>query len=248
MIISVANQKGGVGKTTSTYNISVALSNLNKKVLMIDFDPQSSLSISAGFEMQEIVKTIYAVLCEKYPIEHSIHKVKDNLYLIPSIIDLSVAEMTLVSEFARESILKKVLEKIKDNYDFIIIDCPPSLGLLTINALCASDKILMPVSTDYLALRGLYMLILTVYKIKDNINENLEILGVIPTMYDSRTLHSKEILDKLKENYSELTMNEITKSVKVKDAVLSCSTIVDTYPNHKISIAYKRIAEVIING
>lgn len=247
MIISIINQKGGVAKTTSTYNLGTALSQKGKSVLLIDLDPQSSLTISTGVEPQELSKTIYDVLCEGENIKWTILDM-ENFHLIPAIIDLSVAEMKLVGEYGRENILKKALNNIKNDYDYILIDCPPSLGLLTINALVTSDKVLIPVSTEYLALRGMDLLIDTISKIKDNLNDKLDILGIIPTMYDSRTLHSREVLESIQQQYPNKVFEPITKSVKVQDAVLSGSNIVNIEPDHKISLAYKKIAEVIINA
>jgi chromosome partitioning protein len=247
MIISVINQKGGVAKTTSTFNLAAALGQLGKKVLMIDLDPQSSLTISTGIEPEELDTTIYNVLCERRNIEDVIIQFED-YDLVPAVIDLSVAEMQLVTEFGRENILKKAISNIKDKYDYIFIDCPPSLGLLTVNALCASDKVLVPVATEYLALRGMNLLFDTIAKIKENLNEKIEVLGIIPTMYDKRTLHAKEVLEKLRTDYVNLVFEPISKSVQVQDAVLNSSTIVNDNPNHKIAKMYKKIAEEILNG
>jgi chromosome partitioning protein len=245
LIISIINQKGGVAKTTSTYNLAETLNKLNKSVLMIDLDPQSSLTISTGIEPEELRKTIYDVLCEEEKIENVIIDL-GFCSLVPSIIDLSVAEMKLVAEFGRESILKKKISNVSDKYDYILVDCPPSLGILTINALCAANKIIVPFATEYLAVRGMKLLFETVEKVKD-FNPGIDLLGIIPTMFD-RTLHSKEVLDMLKKDYLNKVFDPISKSVQVRDAVLSNSTIIKESPEHKISKAYFNIAEVIING
>lgn len=246
MIISIINQKGGVAKTTSTFNLAECLKEKGKKVLMIDLDPQSSLTISLGIEPEELKKTIYDVLCENAKIEDVILRVND-YFIVPSIIDLSAAEMKLVLEFGREYVLKNALENIKNSYDYILIDCPPSLGVLCVNALAASEKILIPVATEYLALRGMDLLMNSIERIK-KLNSGLGILGIIPTMYDPRTLHSNEVLQTLKENYGNLVLEPITKSIKVSDAILASTNIVANEPAHKISEAYRKIAEVIING
>lgn len=249
MIIAVINQKGGVAKTTSTFNLAECLSEKGKKVLMIDLDPQASLTISLGIEPEDLVdlkKTIYDVLCENTKIE-DVTLAINNYFIVPSIIDLSAAEMKLVSEFGREYILKNALEEVKNNYDYILIDCPPSLGILSINALVASEQIIIPVATEYLALRGMDLLMNSIERIK-KLNSGLKVLGIIPTMYDPRTLHSSEVLNKLKAEYGQLVLEPITKSIKVSDAILASTNIVANEPAHKISEAYRKIAEVIING
>lgn len=247
MIISIINQKGGVAKTTSVHNIATALSLKSERVLLIDLDPQASLTISLGIEPVTLESTIYNVLCEGTSSTNSIIKLAD-FDILPSTIDLSVADMMLAGKIAREFLLKKALASIQDNYDHILIDCPPSLGLLTINALTASDSLLIPVTTDYLALRGLELLFTTVKNIREDLNKELNIIGIIPTMYDSRTLHSQEVFEALKANHKDIVFEPISSSVQVKDAVLSKSCIVKDNPTHKISKVYKSIAEVIING
>lgn len=245
MIISMVNQKGGVSKTTSTFNLCHALAMKGKKVLAVDLDPQSSLTISFGIEPENLELTLYDVLCEDADIKKVILD-QGNIHLVPSIIDLSVAEMRLVSELGREAILKNKLSTIIDYYDYIIIDCPPSLSLLTINALCASDRLLIPVTTEYLALRGMSLLFDTIDKVK-NLNPNLKVLGVIPTMHDTRTLHAKEVLEKIKKDCKDIRVFEpISKSVKVQDSILDATSIIATDPEHKISQAYKRIADEVV--
>lgn len=244
MIISVINQKGGVAKTTSTFNIAGDLVEKGYKVLQLDMDPQASLTIANGIEPEELHKSIYDVLCEDTDIDDIIHPIKDNFSLAVSNLDLSVAEITLVNMMARETVLKKALKGIRDNYDFILIDCPPNLGLLTINALCASDKVLIPVSTDYLSLRGVDLLIQTVDKVKKNLNEELEILGLIATMYNSRTKHSNEILEVFDKNHTLLGV--ISESVRVKDSILASTPLVEFDSKHKTAVEYKNIVDKII--
>lgn len=244
MIISIINQKGGVAKTTSTFNIAGNLASEGFNVLQVDIDPQASLTITNGIEPSEIDKSIYNVLCEDTKIEDVIYEVSENLSICVSNLDLSVAEINLVNVMARETVLKNALKYVKDNYDYILIDCPPNLGLLTINALCASDKVLIPVSTDYLSLRGVDMLVGTVDKVKNSINEDLEILGLVATMYDSRTRHSNEILDIFEKDYNLL--GKISNSVVVKDSVLASIPLGTFDPNHKITKEYKVISDKII--
>lgn len=244
MIISIINQKGGVAKTTSTFNIAGNLAKDGFKVLQLDIDPQGSLTIANGIEPGDLEKSIYDVLCEDADIKEIIYKVGDNLSIAVSNLDLSVAEISLVNMMARETVLKKALKEIKDEFDYILIDCPPNLGLLTINALCASDRVLIPVSTDYLSLRGVDLLVDTVAKVKDNLNEDLEVLGLIATMYDSRTRHSNEILDVFKDNHN--LIGTVSESVRIKDSILASMPMGEFDPTHKTAEEYKAITEKII--
>lgn len=244
MIISIVNQKGGVGKTTTTFNLASNLADAGYKVLQIDMDPQASLTISNGIEPQEIEKSIYDVLCEDSDITDVIYKTNDNLGIAVSHLNLSVAEISLVNMMARELVLRKKLQPIKENFDYILIDCPPNIGILTINALCASDKIIIPVSTDYLSLRGVELLEDTVRIVQENLNEDLEILGLLATMYDSRTRHSNEILDVFKERYNLLGI--ISYSVMVKDSILASMSLGEYDPKHKTAKEYKLASDKLI--
>ena len=244
MILSIINQKGGVAKTTTTFNLAHNLADEGYKVLQVDLDPQGSLTIANGIEPNSLDKSIYDVLCEDTDIVDVIHKLNDNLSICVSNLDLSAAEINLVNQMARETLLKKALKNIKQEFDYILIDCPPNLGLLTVNALCASEKIIIPVSTDYLSLRGLDLLVDTVGKVRDNLNEDLEILGVIATMYDSRTRHSNEILDILKSDYNLLGV--ISDSVKVKDSILASTPLIHFEKSHKTAKEYKEVSDKIL--
>ena len=237
MILSIINQKGGVAKTTTTFNLAHNLAAEGYKVLQVDLDPQASLTIANGFEPNNLDQSIYNVLCEETNIEKVIHKVNENLSICVSNLDLSAAEINLVNQMARETLLNKALKKVKEKFDYILIDCPPNLGLLTVNALCASEKVIIPVATDYLSLRGLKLLVDTVGKIRDNLNENLEIIGVIATMYDSRTRHSNEILDILKADYNVIGI--ISDSVKVKDSILASIPLIHFDKSHKTAKEYR---------
>lgn len=244
MIISVINQKGGVAKTTSTFNLAGNLANEGFKVLQVDIDPQASLTIANGIEPSELNKSIYNVFCEGINIKEVIYHVEESLSICVSNLDLSVAEISLVNMMARETVLKKALNEVKRDFDYILIDCPPNLGLLTINALCASNSVLIPVSTDYLSLRGVDLLIQTVNKVKDNLNENLEVLGLIATMYDSRTRHSNEILEVFEQNHRVL--GTVSNSVLVKDSILASTPLGKFDPSHKTTKEYKIISDKII--
>src|SRR5690606_19906712 len=199
MIISIADQKGGVSKTTTALNLGVALNELGYSVLLIDMDPQGSLTLSMGIEPAYLEQTIYDVLIGKIDINNIIHG-GESVNIAPANIDLSAAEVELLSEIGRESILLEVLEGIRDKYKYIIIDCPPSLGLLTINALTACDGVIAPVAPDFLALKGLVQLTNTIKKVK-KLNPKLDFIGVLISMYDKRTLHDKEAISIIKENY-----------------------------------------------
>lgn len=244
MIISVINQKGGVAKTTTTFNIAHNLADRAFKVLQVDIDPQASLTIANGIEPDELEKSIYNVMCEDIDIKETIHNVKENLDICVSNLDLSVAEINIVNKMAREMILKKALRAIEEDYDFILIDCPPNLGLLTINALCASQKVLIPVATDYLSLRGLNLLTETVEKVKENLNEKLDVLGIVATMHDSRTRHSNEILRILERDHKVLGI--ISESVKVKDSILASMSLENFDKSHKTAKEYQRVSNKII--
>lgn len=246
MIISIGNQKGGVAKTTTTLHLAHAIANQGKKVLVVDLDPQSSLTIACGLEPEDISNTTYNMLCEDMDARNAILDI-GNIHIIPAIIDLSVAEIQLAGMIAREYVLKNKLDGVKDYYDYILIDCPPSLGLLTINALSASNYILIPTTTEYLALRGMDLLFSTINKIKVNLNKDLEVMGIIPTIHDARTLHSREVLEEIKNNYSDIKVfSPIKKSVKVQDAVLGATTILETDPMHEIAKTYSEIASGVI--
>lgn len=247
-IISIVNQKGGVGKSTSAYNISSVIAKQGYKVLMIDMDPQASLTISCGFEPEECEKTIVDVMLkfvgnEKAKISETILEVSENLFLVPSIIDLAASDTLLLQEMGRERILKKKLEEVEDYFDFIFCDCPPSLNQLFINSLVASKYVLIPVSCDYLSYRGLMMLDDTIGTVQDNLNEDLEVMGVIATFHNT-TIHARENLDNLREKYKIIGVVDTT--VRAKDALYTGRALVDAYPENKVAEQYKKIAEEVM--
>lgn len=198
-IIAIANQKGGVGKTTTAINLSSCLAEAGQKVLAVDFDPQGNATTGLGFEKNYMDKTVYEMMMGESPIQECIiEEVLDNLDILPSDVDLAGAEIELLDEPNKEKILRKALEQVEEDYDFIIIDCPPSLNLLTVNALTAADTVLVPIQCEYYALEGLNQIVQTVDLVKKKLNPRLELEGVVFTMYDARTNLSLEVVENVK--------------------------------------------------
>ncbi len=219
-IISVANQKGGVGKTTTAINLSTLIAKKGKKVLMIDADPQGNASSGVGLDRDDIELSIYDILIDEVEFDNVVKKTNiKNLDICPSNINLAGAEVELVSVMSREHRLKEKLDKIKDNYDYIIIDCPPSLGLITLNAFTASDSVLIPVQCEYYALEGLGQLLNTINLVKKHLNKNLEIEGALLTMYDVRTNLSNQVVKEVKNYFNDkVYKNVIPRNVKLSEA------------------------------
>ena len=251
-VISLCNQKGGVGKTTTTINLGAALAELGRKVLIVDFDPQGAASAGLGINAHELDSTIYDLLVASRPdICTVIHETTvEGLDIVPANIDLSAAEVQLVNEVAREQALKRVLRPVLDEYDVILVDCQPSLGLLTINALTASHGVIIPLETEFFALRGVALLVETVERVKDRLNATLEIDGILATMVDSRTLHSREVLERLEQAFGEqLFDTRIRRTIKFPDASVANEPITSYAPSHPGADAYRRLArEVIARG
>ena len=245
-IIAFANQKGGVAKTTSTFNVGSMLAARGCRVLIIDLDSQASLTISAGLEPFEYENTIVNVLKkERSNIEESIVSLSLNLDIVPSRLELAQLEMELIGRSMRETILKRALEPIKDKYDYILIDCPPQLAILTINALSCCDEVVIPVKTDYLAYRGVELLVDTIEGIKSLINPKLKVLGVIATMYEKRSNDDNDILEALQDGYNVLGV--IKKSVAVKKAVYDGASVAHSAPKNDVAKEYAKVADHIIN-
>jgi len=249
MIIAMCNQKGGVGKTTSTINLGAALAEVGRKVLLVDFDPQGSLSVGLGVNPHTLEYSIYNVLLGRdTTVENVINSTKvPGLDILPSNIDLSAAEVQLVSEVAREQTLLRVLEKIRDRYDVILIDCAPSLGLLTINALTAADKVIMPLECEFFALRGIALLNDTIVKVQDRLNPQLEILGILGTMYDPRTLHSREVLERVVEAFGDRVFHTVIKrTVKFPETTVAGEPITTYATTSPGAEAYRNLAREVL--
>jgi chromosome partitioning protein len=250
-IITLCNQKGGVGKTTTTINLAASLAEYGRKVLAIDFDPQGALSAGLGVPNHD-VPTIYDLMLGtmKNPVEAIVETAYPGLDIIPANIDLSAAEVHLVNEVARENILARVLAKVSDRYDVILIDCQPSLGLLTVNALTAAHGVLIPLECEFFALRGVALLVETIDKVRDRLNPALELDGILATMFDSRTLHSREVLDRVVDTFGDAVFHTVIgRTVKFPDASVAGAPITTYAPEHPAAQAYRQLArELIVRG
>ncbi len=249
-VIAIANQKGGVGKTTTTINLGAAIAEREQYTLLVDCDPQGALSIAVGLPAYDLDLTLYNIVTDtRIPIAAVTHHIRPHLDLVPSNIDLATAELQLVSMMGREFVLREALAAIRDRYQYILIDCAPSLGLLTVNALVAADEIIVPLQCEFLAMRGLDALVDTVSRIQRRLNPRLTLRGIVPTMYNARRTHSRQVLEKVKASYPTKVLDVIIKeSVRFAEAPEQRRTIFELDHNNEGAEAYRKLAEVIING
>jgi chromosome partitioning protein len=246
-VIAFANQKGGVAKTTTTLNLGVALTEKGKRVMLIDLDPQGNLTMSQGWNPDEIERSMFDVLVHKLPITEIIRN--SELDVAVSSIDLAGAELALSSMIGRERALEKALLPVKEDYDYILIDTPPSLGLLTINALVAANGVIVPVQCEYLSLRGLVQLENTLSMIRENLNPHVEIQGILATMFDKRLLHSREAVEILKENFGDLVLNtRIRKTVRYAEAPVKGMSVLKYDPSGEAAGMYRDLAKEVLDG
>lgn len=247
-IIALCNQKGGVGKTTTSINLAASLAEYGRKVLAVDFDPQGALSAGLGIPTHD-VPTIYDLLLDTKRDAHDaiVHSSVEGLDVMPANIDLSAAEVHLVNEVARETILARVLRQVAGEYDVILIDCQPSLGILTVNALTAAHGVIIPLECEFFALRGVALLIETIDKVRDRLNPSITMDGLLATMYDPRTLHSREVLERVVEAFGDDVLETVIgRTVKFPDASVSGVPIIEFAPEHAAAQAYLRLARELV--
>jgi len=248
-VIAMCNQKGGVGKTTSTINLGAALAEVGRRVLLVDFDPQGALSVGLGVNPHELDRTVYNLLMEREVTADDV-LLKTNvpgLDLLPSNIDLSAAEVQLVGEVAREQTLGRVLGPVLPDYDFVIIDCQPSLGLLTVNALTAADSVIIPLECEFFALRGVALLMDTILKVQDRLNPQLELQGILATMYDARTLHGREVLARVVEAFGDRVFHTvINRTVRFPETTVVGEPITTYAPSSTGAVAYRQLAREVL--
>ena len=246
-VIALANQKGGVAKTTTTLNLAVALQEKGNRVLVVDLDPQGNLTMSQGMNPDDIEKSMFDVLVHRIPIQDVI--VHAEVDVAVSSIDLAGAELALSSMIGRERALEKALASVREGYDWILMDTPPSLGLLTINAFVAADGVIVPVQTEYLSLRGLVQLENTLAMVRENLNPEVRIIGIVPTMYDRRLTHSREADEILRENFGDLVYaTRIRKTVRFAEAPVKGTSVLAYDPNGEGAALYRDLAKEVLDG
>ncbi|MGB3304080.1 ParA family protein [Gordonia sp. (in: high G+C Gram-positive bacteria)] len=251
VIIAMCNQKGGVGKTTSTINLGAALAEYGRRVLLVDLDPQGALSAGLGVPHHDLDKTVHNLLVPPYASTDDVlmRTRVDGLDLLPSNIDLSAAEIQLVTEVGREQALARALHPVADRYDYILIDCQPSLGLLTVNALACADNVIIPMECEYFSLRGLALLTDTIDKVHDRLNMKLELGGILVTMFDQRTLHSREVMARVVEVFGDAVYDTvINRTVRFPETSVAGEPITSWAPKSSGAIAYRNLAREVIAG
>ena len=248
-VIALCNQKGGVGKTTTTINLGAALAEYGRRVLVVDFDPQGSLSVGLGVNPHDLELTVYNLLMQR-EVRHEDVLLKTNVVgmdLLPGNIDLSAAEVALVSEVGREQALSRVLAPLLSDYDIILIDCQPSLGLLAVNALAAADGVIIPLECEFFALRGVALLMDTIYKVQERINPRLEVEGIVATMYDSRTVHSREVMARVVEAFGDKVFHTvISRTVKFPETNVAGEPITSYASNSPGAASYRQLAREVL--
>ncbi|MHA6794199.1 ParA family protein [Pseudonocardia bannensis] len=248
-VIAVANQKGGVGKTTSTINLGAALAEYGRRVLLVDFDPQGALSVGLGVQPHQLETTIYNLLMERGPETDEVIRptTVEGMDLLPSNIDLSAAEVQLVTEVGREQALGRALKRVLDRYDVILVDCQPSLGLLTINALACADAVLIPLACEFFSLRGVALLMDTIDKVRDRLNPDLQVLGILATMFDPRTLHTREVHQRVIEAFGDLVFGAvINRTIRFPETTVAGEPITTWAPTSNGAEAYRLLAREVL--
>jgi chromosome partitioning protein len=248
-VLAMCNQKGGVGKTTSTINLGAALAEFDRRVLLVDFDPQGALSVGLGVNPLQLDRTVYNLLMERDVDVHDVMLKTEvpGMDLLPSNIDLSAAEVQLVNEVAREQTLARVLGPILDDYDVILVDCQPSLGLLTVNALTAADGVIIPLECEFFALRGVALLIQTIEKIRERLNPRLELEGILATMYDARTLHGREVLARVVEAFGDRVFHTvINRTIRFPETTVAGEPITSYASSSSGAKAYRELAKEVL--
>ncbi len=248
-VLAMCNQKGGVGKTTSTINLGAALAEYGRRVLLVDFDPQGALSVGLGVQPHQLETTVYNLLMERdvEPDDVILNTSVEGMDLLPSNIDLSAAEVQLVTEVGREQALGRAIKPVLDRYDVVLVDCQPSLGLLTVNALACADGVLIPLECEFFSLRGVALLMDTIEKVQDRLNPKLEITGILATMYDPRTLHTREVQQRVRDAFGNLVFQAvINRTVRFPETTVAGQPITTWAPNSNGAAAYRLLAREVL--